>query len=147
MRNVALAAAVVLAAVSADAAPSVTPACANPAPYASHHTCAIVRTWTYLVGVTGDPAQTTHALEQQYGFRAQTILESINYFIANLSPQQVALLRCDARVFIVEENSVIDGNPELDGACAPADVPLFTTPALVALAALFAVAGVIIQKR
>src|SRR5215210_3592534 len=106
MLRTALFAAGLFAASIAVAAPMIDPKCAAPAPYYSGRDCVIPVPYFYIVGVNPqlDLTTTTHDLEHLFGFKASTMDGTIPFFIAKLSPEQVAQIRCDPRVTGVNED-------------------------------------------
>lgn len=97
----------------------------------------------YYVQVIGDPMQTPNDLAQAYGFVVIESFTSFGLFRASLTPQQVAQLRCDPRVQFVEEPI---GNLDLGRGCTSPNIPLFSGPALFALATVFAALGVFVLR-
>jgi hypothetical protein len=132
------------AARAASALPLVTPSCPTPAQYFSHQSCVIDVPVIYYVLVIGDPTQTPNDLAQAYGFVVIESFTSFGLFRASLTPQQVAQLLCDPRVQFIEEPI---GNLDLDRGCNTPNIPLFSAPALFALAAVFAALGALMLRR
>jgi hypothetical protein len=133
---------------AAEGRPVIPPSCSNPAPYtpAPAETCAAPESLIILVDGTDETAAAAE-LEQRCGYRDTEILSSIEVLIATLTPSQIACVRCDPRVVIVEENFGFSV-PGLPGPyCAPPTVPTLSEIALGVLAGVLAIVGSLVAMR
>jgi hypothetical protein len=53
-----------------------------------------------------DPAGRTALLAQQYGFEVSEVIEGLKMFVADLTLEQMARLRCDTSVLWIQQNTL-----------------------------------------
>lgn len=134
--------------VAAEGRPVVPPNCPNPAPYivAPEGVCAAPESLIILVDGS-DEAAAAADLEQRCGYNDTEILSSLEVLIATLTPVQIACVRCDPRVVVVEENYGFS-IPGLPGPlCAPPTIPTLSEMAMGVLAGLLAMVGSFVAMR
>jgi hypothetical protein len=147
-RTVSLIAVLLLCASAALAAPVIPPDCPNPAPYspAPAGTCAAP---AHIVSLRDgvDAVATTREIEQRCGFSGSEVHVFSEAFVNVVTPGEIACIRCDPRVVIVEESFLvaIPGFPEPH--CEPPPIPTVGELGSVALAALLAIAGLVLVTR
>lgn len=81
----------------------VTPACASPAPL--HFATTPAEGWIVMFQTGVNAATTTAALEAKHGFTARFVYQAVGGFFAELTPAQIARLRCEPTVALVEQNA------------------------------------------
>ena len=130
-------------AAAAVAAPVISPDCPNPAPYvpAPGDVCVAPEHIVLFTDET-DAVVATRELEQRCGFSDSEVFTSaLEAFVAVVTPSQIACIRCDPRVRVVEENFFvpIPGFPA--PFCAPPPIPTLGEIGTWALAAMLGIAG------
>lgn len=132
------------------------PPCASPAPLLGPASCDATG---YIVGYKSgtDVVPLTHALEAKYGFTANKIWYSavLGFYSSSLTPQQVALLRCEPQVDHVERDLpwCIPGlpcgpDPIPSGPCAaPVEIPTFGYVMKISLVFALAIVALFLQHR
>lgn len=63
--------------------------------------------WIVILQDDTPPDYITNVLPARYGFTPSTVFEAMPGFAAELTPQQIAALRCDSTVLMVEQNVVV----------------------------------------
>ena len=98
--------------VSVQTSSTVAPQCAEPAslnlagPGAEPG-----QAWIVLLQPDTPADYIANVLPARYGYTPKSVYEAISGFVAELTPQQIASLRCDSTVLMVEQNVVV---PALD---------------------------------
>lgn len=86
----------------------VPPACAAPAPL--HFAVTPAPGWIVMYQTGVNAATTTATLQTKYGFTATRVYEAVGGFFAELTPAQIASLRCEPAVALIEQNSQVFPN-------------------------------------
>lgn len=60
-----------------------------------------------LIEEETDPAGRVELLASEYGFTPSKVLEEVKMFVAPLTPDQIALLRCDPVIFWIQQDQLI----------------------------------------
>ena len=84
---------------------TITPACPNPAPL--YLAARPTGDWIVMFTDGIDAAQKTASLASKYGFIPKDIWEAIRGFVAPLTPEIVAKIRCEPGVSFVEQNGIV----------------------------------------
>lgn len=80
----------------------VAPPCAAPAPL--HFAVTPAEGWIVMYQAGVNATTTTATLQAKYGFTATRVYEAVGGFFAELTPAQIAALRCEPAVAAVEQN-------------------------------------------